>query len=289
MNKTVRIIIVMVIVLAVMERSFGGCNAPFGRIAYAASGSRSPSANVAGLRRIVNGAASKSGTFSGKDGSNGKDGMVISRGMARKESLPTIEFKGVKLKGTAVTGLFKSIAIVEDTVKQENYWYKAGDTLCGVKIIEIRRGAMVLEKDGKRYLFGLPEGSLEVGNGRDRSLQDEAVPPGKMTGENKWEVDLDAAIAMLAQASQVMKEARIRPYFAIGRAAGIRVDRIKEESVIGKMGIRDGDVIKGVNGFELMSPKTIFEAYRKYKDRNLIELQLLRGDKPVTLSYNIIR
>jgi general secretion pathway protein C len=155
-------------------------------------------------------------------------------------------------------------------------------------VIEINRGAMVLEKDGKRYLFGLPEGSLEVGNGRDRSLQDEVVP-GKMTGENRWEVNLDGAIALLTQASQVMKEARIRPYFAIGKAAGIKVDRIKDESVIGKMGLHDGDVIKGVNGFELMSPKTIFEAYRKYKDRSIIELQLLRNDNPVTLTYNIIR
>jgi len=55
------------------------------------------------------------------------------------------------------------------------------------------------------------------------------------------------------------------------------------------MGLKDGDVIKGINGFGMMSPTKVFEAYRKYKNNSLIELQLLREDEPVTLTYNIVQ
>ena len=55
------------------------------------------------------------------------------------------------------------------------------------------------------------------------------------------------------------------------------------------MGLKDGDVIKGVNGFGLMSPTKVFEAYRRYKNNSLIELQLLRENEPVTLTYNILQ
>jgi general secretion pathway protein C len=86
-----------------------------------------------------------------------------------------------------------------------------------------------------------------------------------------------------------MRDARIRPYFAIGKAAGVRIDRIRDESIIRKMGLRDGDIIKGVNGFGLHSPTKVFEAYRRYKNDSLIQLQLIRDEEPITLTYNIIK
>ena len=210
-----------------------------------------------------------------------------------KKPLPTIELKGVKLRGTAVSGIVTSIAIIEDTTTNRNYWYKIGDQLCGGKIVQIHRGAIVLDMNGKLYLFGLPQGAIISSSDialSQRGLQDEReLILGKKTGDNTWEVKMDSAIEMLTNVSRIMKEARIRPYFAIGKAAGIRIDRIKGESVIKKMGLKDGDVIKGVNGFGLMSPTKIFEAYRKYRNNRLIQLQLLREDEPVTLTYNILR
>ena len=112
---------------------------------------------------------------------------------------------------------------------------------------------------------------------------------GRKIGNNTWKVNLDTAINMLTRITDIMKEARIKPYFAIGRAAGVRIDRIKDGSVITQMGLQDGDIIKGVNGFGLMTPTRVFEAYRRYKNDRLIQLQLIRDDEPVTLTYNIVK
>jgi len=207
----------------------------------------------------------------------------------REKPLPTIELKDVKLKGTAISGIFKPIAIIENEITKQNRWYNVGDTLRGGRIVEIRRGAIVLDMNGSQYLFGLPEG--EIGDTIPAYSEEgvEAVALGEKIGENVWKVNLDAAIDILTRTSKIMKEARIRPYFAIGKAAGIRVDRIKEGSVINQMGLKDGDVIKGVNGFGLMSPTKVFEAYRKYKNNQLIQVQLIRDEEPATLTYNIVK
>lgn len=205
------------------------------------------------------------------------------------EDLPMIELKDVKLRGTAVSGLFKPIAIIEDTVSNKNFWYREGDILCGGKILQIRRGSLVLEMNGSRYLFGLPMGAVEGIGASSSEGERRAIDLGEKTGENVWKVKLDDAIEMFTRVNELMKEARIRPYFAVGKAAGIRVDRIKKRSVVEKMGLEDGDVIKGVNGFGLMSPTKVFEAYRKYKNDNLIQVQLIRNDSPLTLTYNIIK
>ena len=212
----------------------------------------------------------------------------------KKDPLPSIELKGVELKGTAVSGIVRSIAIIEDTVTKKNYWYKVGDTLCSGKITEIHRGYIVIDLRGTRYTFGLPEGAIT--DSKDIALsqcgiesKDKELILGKRIDASTWEVSIDNAINALTNATSIMKEVRIRPYFAIGKAAGIRIDRIKQKSVIKKMGLKDGDVIKGINGFGVMSPTKVFEAYRKYKNNSLIELQLLREDEPVTLTYNIIK
>lgn len=207
------------------------------------------------------------------------------------DKLPTIELKEIELKGTVVSGIFKPIAIIENTASNKTYWYKEGDILSGAKIVEIERGAIILEIAGSRYICGLPSGPMAEDVAMScRALEvDSAIPVGEKVGENTWRLELDQAIGIVTKIGKIMKEARIRPYFALGKAAGIQVDRIKDESVIRKMGLKDGDVVKGVNGFGLMTPTRLFEAYRKYKRESQIEVQVLREESPITLTYNIAR
>jgi len=205
--------------------------------------------------------------------------------VADTERIPTIELKDFELKGTAISGIFEPIAIIEDRTSQKTYWYKVGDAFSNGRIAEIRRGSLLLDMNGQVYLFGLPEGEIAWAP----EEADGEIAIGERIGQNRWRVELGEVVSLLTRAGELMKEARIRPYFAIGRAAGVRIDRIEGSSVIGKMGIEDGDIIKGVNGFGIMTPTRIFEAYRRYKDNRVIELQLIRRDEPITLTYNITK
>ncbi len=204
------------------------------------------------------------------------------------KGLPIIDLRTVRLKGTAISGIFKPIAIIEDINTRENRWFMVGDRLCGGRIADIQRGYLVLDIDGVLYQFGLPEGS--VGGAIAGTVSGRGViMPGERLDESTWRVELDSAIDMISNVSGIMKDARIKPYFAIGKAAGIKIDRIREGSVISEMGLEEGDILKGVNGFGLMTPARLFDAYRKYRNKSLIQLQLIRNEEPVTLTYNIVK
>jgi general secretion pathway protein C len=207
-----------------------------------------------------------------------------------REARP-LEVEGFKLRGTAVSGVFEPIAIIEDTKSNKSYWYKRGDTFNGGRITDIKRGYILLEIGNRLYVFGLPKGA--VISGEEIIVPDAAKKTalrlGKKRDDNIWEIKLSSAIDMLARTSEIMKDARIRPHFAVGKASGIKIDRIKQGSVIDKMGFADGDVVKGVNGFGLMRPNKIFDAYRKYRNDRTLHVQILRNNEPTTLTYNIVR
>ena len=216
------------------------------------------------------------------------DRKQMSIDIKQAKSLPIIDLRTMRLKGTAISGIFKPIAIIEDINTMENRWFMVGDTLCGGRIADIQRGYLVLEISGTLYQFGLPEGS--AGGAIAGTVSGSGViAPGERIDESTWKVKLDSAIDMLANVSGIMKDARIKPYFAIGKAAGIKIDRIRAGSVISEMGLEEGDVLKGVNGFGVMTPARLFDAYRKYRNKSLIQLQLIRNEEPVTLTYNIVK
>jgi len=212
-------------------------------------------------------------------------------GAALGKEARALELEGFKLRGTAVSGIFEPIAIIEDKKANKSYWYKTGDTFNGGRITGIKRGYILLEIGNRLYAFGLPEGAVISGEEIVLSggAEESALSLGRETDDNIWEIKLSSAIDMLARTSEIMKDARIRPHFAIGKAAGIKIDRIKQGSVIEKMGFADGDVVKGVNGFGLMRPNRVFDAYRKYRNDRTLRVQILRNNEPATLIYNIVR
>ena len=68
-------------------------------------------------------------------------------------------------------------------------------------------------------------------------------------------------------------------------------DQITEVKVSALRGldmyIKEGDVIKSVNGYKLNSPHQLFKAYRKLKDKENLHVDIVRGEKPLVLTYRI--
>lgn len=98
---------------------------------------------------------------------------------------------------------------------------------------------------------------------------------------------------MTVERSQLTKDgelataARFVPSVLDGRPNGFRVHRIRPDSVIAKMGMQDGDLIKRVNGMEISTPDQALAAYTQLKDAEHLSVQLERRSAEVTLEYRI--
>jgi general secretion pathway protein C len=53
------------------------------------------------------------------------------------------------------------------------------------------------------------------------------------------------------------------------------------------LGLRNGDVVRRLAGYELVSPDKALEAYASLRGAKSIPVELLRAGKPLTLIYEI--
>jgi hypothetical protein len=74
-----------------------------------------------------------------------------------------------------------------------------------------------------------------------------------------------------------------------GRVVGPRIYGIRENSLLAELGLRNGDLLRAINGFDLTTADSALDAYAKLRTASHLTLSLVRGGQPLTLHYVIER
>ncbi len=104
--------------------------------------------------------------------------------------------------------------------------------------------------------------------------------------DTEYEVDR-ALVDRLTQDPLAIKGARIVPSIKDGKSRGFRLYAIRPSSVFAKLGIRNGDTVHAINGFELKSMSDGLEVYGKLQSATNLSVSMTRRGKPVSLNYTI--
>ena len=182
----------------------------------------------------------------------------------------------LELKGTIFTRSLKPIAIVKDKKTNRVNMYEVGENIGMAKILEVRRGEIVLQEGRAKYILTLPGGSVKQ---PDLTIFDVAKKGGTFHISRAW---VNKAIL---KAPQLMRDIKIMPHFAKGRPRGMRLSRIKEGSIFDKAGVKSGDVVKSINGMTLNTPHQIFQAYKKLRNQRNFRVDIVRDGKTAVLNY----
>ena len=89
----------------------------------------------------------------------------------------------------------------------------------------------------------------------------------------------------LKDINKILTQARIRPHFKDGQADGLTITGIKAGSVFRRLGLRNGDILNGINGSPIESPDDILSVYDDIKSGADISIQLRRRGRETTLNY----
>ena len=89
----------------------------------------------------------------------------------------------------------------------------------------------------------------------------------------------------LENVNKLLSEVRVRPHFRNGKPDGLALSRIKKGSIFGKLGLKNGDIIQGMNESNIESPDDILDLYKKLKSGSRVELQIKRRGQRKTLNY----
>lgn len=101
---------------------------------------------------------------------------------------------------------------------------------------------------------------------------------------NVARTEVDKALADL---NQVLTQARAIPNIENGQASGYKLFQIVPGSIYDKLGLQNGDVIKGLNGQPVNDPGKAFEMLNELKTSSFLELSVMREGKTSNFSYNI--
>ena len=200
----------------------------------------------------------------------------VSIGEGLPEALPDL-----KLKGTIVVEGLDSLCIIQDIATQKEEVYKKGDIVEGSEIVQIKRDRIVLKT---------PTGlvSLIVYGGISLpGLSSQGSGLVKQVATNRWSFSRDELTGVVSSPNKLLAQVKVTPYLEAGQVRGFRLDDVKEGSIVASLGIKGGDIIKGVEGQELDGVERAIEIYKEVKDRPIISMEVERDGRPITLTYEI--
>jgi general secretion pathway protein C len=198
------------------------------------------------------------------------------------EELEELEPTSLKiaLLGTVVGGPQDGFAVIEEKGKRKQGLYRVGDSVQGATVKRILRGKVVLSVDEKDEILMMEEEPASRG---EPEYREKPSPEREATVVVKRsEVD-----ESLRNVHQLLSQVRIRPHFTDGVADGLIVSNIKPNSIFARMGLRNGDIVQGLNGRNIQTPDDVMEMYERLKSGSRLAVQVMRDGEEKIINYQI--
>ncbi len=183
--------------------------------------------------------------------------------------------------------------------------YREGMQIDDRVVMLIERHRVVVRTAGSTLcdlnMFGAPPPTA-VAAAAPVVVETPAAPAGPETG-GMDSADLDANIhqvsdtsytinrtlvdRLLANQAALMSAARVIPHEEDGRTVGMKIYGIRRSSLLGRLGVQNGDMLRTINGFDLTDPNAILQAYTQLRAADHLSLQVVRRGNPISMDYQI--
>ena len=162
--------------------------------------------------------------------------------------------------------------------------YGVGDALPGdATIVEIGQAHIrVLRADGRVESIGFPGGAPAP------EAQEPSADGIQRVGSGRFSIPRAAFDRILENPQQLATEARAVPHEGPdGRVDGYRLSGIRQRSTLHQLGIRNGDVVHGMNGQPMTSLGDAMGALEALRSQEAFTFELTRRTKRQTFEYEV--
>ncbi len=109
----------------------------------------------------------------------------------------------------------------------------------------------------------------------------------KKISDTEFEIDRSAVDKIMENQAELMRSARIVPEQKDGKTVGVRLFGVRPETLLGHLGLKNGDRLETINGFNMGSPEKALEAYARLRTASALKIQVNRRGKPMTIELKI--
>ncbi len=250
----------------------------------------STSSSVSKLREEIKALPSQQLTNLKKENSNENYSLIVDNkvfgelGIAKPASQPTSVAKkssplNLELIGTFISAGQAPYAIIEDKQKKNQEVFNLKESVFDqATLTAIYNDRVEVLKDGNTEVLRMdntPDSSVETKDGVGQISDNQFVVE---------EAELDKALENLPL---LLTQARAVPYFKEGKAIGLRMFAIRSGSLFEKIGLRNGDILKSVNGNSMGDLSQAMKLFEKLKEERSLGVILERNNEEKDFSYQI--
>jgi general secretion pathway protein C len=105
--------------------------------------------------------------------------------------------------------------------------------------------------------------------------------------DTEFNIERSAVEQILDQQSSLFRRVKMRPVRDGDKVTGLRISRVRSGTLFDALGVKNGDEIQSINGFELSNPQRALEAYGRLRTAKKLRLTVKRNGQLVTLEFNI--
>ena len=212
----------------------------------------------------------------------------------RRSATTTAESGELTLLGTGGAGP-ERFGILEDKKADKQLLVRLGDDLAGGEVVEIGWRRLVIRRGPREEVFLVPpDVGLDAGSKRSRASRVKRASKKtadssrvRTLGDDRFLISRDEVDHQLENLSTLFTQMRAVPSMKDGATQGFRVFAIRRDSLFQQLGLRNNDVVQRINGVELTDPTRAMGLFEELKNETRLSVDVLRGGKPRTLSYEI--
>jgi general secretion pathway protein C len=192
------------------------------------------------------------------------------------------------LVGTVAGSDEDAAAFIEETDKRRQELYRVGDSVKDATLKAILEGKVVLSVDGKDEILTMKEPSSSRSSSssalRESRTSSTAVTPQRRSTGVTRTIRRSDIQKSLEDVSGLLNQARIVP---APSDDGFAVSNIKSGSLFAKMGLRNGDIVQGVDDRPITGTEDVVSFYRELGSESNITLNIVRNGRQVSLPFRI--
>jgi len=181
----------------------------------------------------------------------------------------------LKLWGTGIQEPGGSFAVIEDSKEKKQNLYRPGDTIQNATLTKILREKVVLR-------IGAKDEILEMEKAAEAPGSTTASGPSNIARSSNLIIERSTVDEAAKDINSLMKQVLIRPH-----PDGLSVSGIKKDSIFSNMGLKNGDIIVGVDGRDIQSVDDALALYENLKSGSGASLKIKRRGRFETIEYTI--
>jgi general secretion pathway protein C len=110
----------------------------------------------------------------------------------------------------------------------------------------------------------------------------------RKTGDREIEIDRSVISDVMEKQGELLGRVRVVPQTdGAGKTTGLKLSGIRPGSLLGTLGMENGDQLKSINGFELADPKSALEAYSRLLNAEHLTVSVVRRGQPMNIDVRI--